>query len=205
MSSRIPHLKELSLKAQAGDELAFKRLFTELSKALKPFLATLVHNDIDEKEIFVQSMEIYWQRFIVGGTEVPEDPLNYFRRMCKNAHFQMLRKRDKQLELKEGTFFEYKWAENGTTDFALNQTINYRKKKAVTRAVEELSGRDKQLFELHIEQGKRLKDVQLELGFGTYQSIVQAKYNFKKRFAKRVFQLLSEIEHQTQKDFLEKK
>ena len=80
------------------------------------------------------------------------------------------------------------------------ETIDQLKQVAWAKAIEKLQGLCKKIFQLHIEERQKLKDIWLALGFNTYQSLVQANYRCKKKLTQLVLDEFETLLHFKEKD-----
>ena len=72
-----------------------------------------------------------------------------------------------------------------------NQNTFFLRQKALSLAIDEMCPKCRKLVESQFDKDANLKELQRELGFPTYQSLVQAKYNCKKRLIKKVMEKMN--------------
>ncbi len=77
-----------------------------------------------------------------------------------------------------------------------NDNEKWLRQKALSEALENLNQKCRELLETELDSDKSLKDLQGELGFVSYQAVVQAKYNCKKKLVKEVFTVLNKLKNQ---------
>ena len=67
------------------------------------------------------------------------------------------------------------------------------RQRSLKIALETMSLKCKRLIELSMDTSVKLVDCMESLGYETYQALVQAKYNCKKRLIKKVYNALSDL------------
>ena len=179
-------------EAIAGNKEAFNRFFTESWKQLNVSLQKLTHSEQEARRIFICGMTILWESFILKQQNPPENVQAYLYVICKNEWLA-----EKKRKQAEGSLIDLQTTKAIATEEPQSPDEVSRKedddlliKKLMVEALEKASERCKKIMELHIEGGKRLKELWPKLGFNSYQAIVQAKYNCKKRLGNYVFRQL---------------
>ena len=187
-------VKKIIDSAINGNEFPFDRFFEDTFEKLLPKLRFLTKSQDTAKEVFMISMQKFWERFVIKQEEVPHNSVGYIYMMCRNAWFLQKRQAwdgvtlsDSPETLQQEDIYESPdEAEEGVTDQLL-------KHKALATAIESLKPKCKTLIEAELDSQVKLKDLQNELGFANYQALVQAKYNCKKRLIKKVYEVLEQL------------
>ena len=119
----------------------------------------------------------------------------YLYRICYNIwyDYQHLSKKVSALVTKQKTDID--WSQNESSE--IEDLSEHTKNLAWTKALEKLGGNCKQIFEDHIEEGTKLKDLWASMGYPSYQSLIQAYYRCKKKLAGLVFEELQKINNTT--------
>lgn len=189
-------LKKIIEQAIQGNELAFDHFLQDVFKKLKPQLLSLTNSEAEVQDVFIVSMQKFWERFIVNQEQLPKNSTAYIYTMCKNAW--LISKRNlwnsftlkddlNQLKDKEEVTHE------DTQDNIKDLEQEWLQKRALSEALESLSPKCKTLMESEIDPEIKLKDLQQQLGFQNYQALVQAKYNCKKRLIKKVYEIFDQL------------
>lgn len=183
-------------QAIKGNELPFNRFFEETFQKLYPKLKSLTSSQDDIKDMYVMSMQKFWQRFVVRKEEIPSNSVGYIYVMCKNAF--LLKKRESWSSvILSDTPDKYHGNQTTETSEDVENDIHSKnellKHKALAIALEELSPKCKTLMENELDKEIKLKYLMDELGYANYQALVQAKYNCKKRLIKKVSEVLSKL------------
>jgi len=189
---------EIIKKASSGNESLFNRFIEETYRDLLPILITITGSKVDAEDIFISSVQKFWERFIVELQPPPDNGKAYLLSMCKNAWF--MHKRSKQNIVTSGNIQDFKLisepaeVDKSTEEYAVDDHEKWLKQKALSQALENLSEKCKALIESELNN-IQLKDLQQQMGFPNYQAIAQAKYNCKKRLVKEVYQVLKKLKN----------
>lgn len=189
-------IEKIVKEAIAGNELPFNRFLEDLYKYLSPKLYSLTNSKAEADDIFITSMQKFWERFVMNQEKLPHNSEGYVYMMCKNAWLMSKRHPWSSVVL-HNTLYEY----HNTTDDTIKEKNHFNqeteqewlKMKALSEGLESLSPKCKTLIETEIDQNTKLKDLQDTLGYKNYQALVQAKYNCKKRLIKKVYEIMNRM------------
>jgi len=195
-------IKKIIDAASSGNEFPFDRFFEDTFQKLLPKLSFLTKSKEDAKEVFIISMQKFWERFVINQEELPHNSVGYIYMMCRNTWLLQKRKpwdavtlseepevfRDQELNVYDPDMKEEITAE-------MNEDLI--RHKALVTAMNLLSAKCKTLIEAELYETILLKDLQKDLGFGNYQALVQAKYNCKKKLVKKVYEALITLKNNT--------
>ncbi len=184
--------------ARNGNEAPFNSFFDRVFKKIRTGLSSITGSQEDAKEVFLISMQKFWERFVINQEELPLNSTGYIFMMCKNAWLMQKRglwgsvvyseeQGRKANNLIENDVFDYQEDKDNI------DSDHYTKHKALALALDELSPKCKTLIENELNPNIQLKDLQNELGYSNYQALVQAKYNCKKRLIKKVYEVLEKL------------
>ncbi len=195
-------IKKIIDSAINGNEFPFDRFFEDTFKKLLPKLSFLTKSKEDAKEVFVISMQKFWERFVINQEELPHNSVGYIYMMSRNAWLLQKRKLWDAVTLSEEpeVFRDQEMNEyDPTIETEIKEEMDedLLKHKALSTAMNLLSPKCKTLIEAVLDDTVRLKDLQETLGFGNYQALVQAKYNCKKRLVQKVYEALSNLKNNT--------
>lgn len=187
-------LKKIIEQAIQGNELPFDRFVKDLFEQLKPKLLSLTQSQQEAEDIFIGAMQKFWERFVVHQEKLPENSIGYIFVMCKNNWLILKRHPWNSVVLKETISEDQKSNDpNNTNDSIENLEIEWFQKRALSEALDSLSQKCKTLMQTEIDPNTKLKDLQQSLGFMSYQALVQAKYNCKKRLVKKVYEIFDQL------------
>lgn len=187
-------LKKIIYEARNNNEIPFNDFLEKTFKKLEMQLLKLTNSEADAREIFIESMQKFWEQFIVNEKEVPENPEGYIYRMCKNAWLIKKRNPWNKVVLPDVAVSEK--SEEELLELSEKPDDSLLKSKSLTIALSRMSSKCKALIELGLSREKKLIDVMADLGYMSYQAIVQAKYNCRKRLVKEVFKVFNELKIQ---------
>ncbi|MEL6560550.1 MAG: hypothetical protein AAFQ94_20330 [Bacteroidota bacterium] len=180
-----------------GDENLFNKFIENIYSELLPKLTAMTSSVDSARDVFIRSVQKFWERFVIKQEQLPENTVGYIFMMCKNAWLMQKRNQWNMVAL---TSESYSYPEADGYDHYLLESEHsvkdseyLNRQKALTLALEQMSEKCKQLIETELDKQVKLKDLQDELGYPNYQSLVQAKYNCKKRLTKMVFRVLKEL------------
>lgn len=187
-------LRTIINQAIQGNEFPFNRFFEETFKKLQPRLESLTNSQDDIKDLYLMSMQKFWQRFVINNEKLPHNSIGYIYMMCKNAFLLKKREPWTSVILSENTdgyqknlIIETSEKEEHN-DSSNNELLKFN---ALAMGLETMCVKCKKLLETELDKEIRLKDLMEELGYSNYQALVQAKYNCKKRLIKKVKEVLS--------------
>ncbi|WP_025743810.1 RNA polymerase sigma factor [Aquimarina pacifica] len=191
--------------AQKGNEQPFTTFLDDTYQKLKPRLLSLTKSEEDTKEVFIISMQKFWERFVINQEPLPHNSVGYIYMMCKNAWLMQKRKESSGRITKEG-FAEYQSKTDAVylseqEDLEALENEKTLKHTALMMALDTMTTKCKLLIENEFDTEQKLKDLQEELGYQNYQALVQAKYNCKKRLIKKVYEVLEWLENQQTKGY----
>ena len=177
-------LKEVVLKARQGNELPFNKFLEETFTQLKKQLISLTLSESKAEDVFIMAMQKFWERFVIQENELPKNPPGYIYMMCKNICRMEKRGHWNRIVLKDS----FSDQEVGSIHpIELDEDEVVLKQKALEKAMNVISNKCKRLMELSMDSSIKLADCLELLGFKTYQALIQAKYNCKKKLIKEVF------------------
>jgi len=195
-------IKKIIDSARNGNEFPFDRFFEDTFPKLLPKLNFLTKSRESAKEVYVISMQKFWERFVINQEEVPHNSVGYIYMMCRNAWLLQKRKPWDAVTLSEEPEV-FRDQELDDYDPSLETEIKEEMNDdllrhiALSTAMNLLSPKCKTLMDEELDNTIRLKDLQEELGFGNYQALVQAKYNCKKRLIQKVYEALNTLKNNT--------
>ncbi len=185
--------------AQKGNELPFNTFFDLTYKKIKPKLLSLTKSLDDSQEIFIISMQKFWERFVINQENLPHNSTGYILTMCKNAWLMQKRsKKDTFISVENPLEYQVLKQQDtqvdGIEESHTTENIELLRHKALVQALNMLSDKCRSLIENELNDDRKLKDLQEELGFKNYQALVQAKYNCKKRLVRKVYEVIEKLE-----------
>ncbi|MDY8136933.1 hypothetical protein [Aquimarina sp. 2201CG5-10] len=189
-------LEKIIKQAIEGNELPFDRFLKDLFKQLKPKLLSLTQSPQEVEDIFIASMQKFWERFVVNQEKLPENSIGYIFVMCKNNWLISKRHPWNSVVLKEAISEDHKFNDQNNTNIdnsIENLEVEWTQKRALSEALDSLSEKCKTLMESEINPEIKLKDLQQQLEFQNYQALAQAKYNCKKRLIKKVYEIFDQL------------
>lgn len=187
--------------AQKGNEAPFNSFFDFTYKKIKPKLLLLTKSLDDSQEIFVISMQKFWERFVINQENLPHNSTGYILTMCKNAWLMQKRNKTNKIIFIEDLALDQKSLEtdslsNNIEDSIVKENEELLKYQALEEALNSLSSKCRLLIENELDNDKQLKDLQEEFGYSNYQALVQAKYNCKKRLIQKVYEVIIQLKNQ---------
>jgi len=191
-------IKSILDNAIKGNEIPFNRFFKNTFDSLLPRLKHFIESEEEAKEIFVITMQKFWECFVIKQQKVPSNCIGYIYIMCKNTWLLQKKKYNNTIPINDQILNYYKNLSNDTNEneFISDELMNddqFLKHKALTKAIEDLSPKCKTLIEVDLDPDIKLKNLQKTLGYDNYQALVQAKYNCKKRLIKKVYDIIYEL------------
>ncbi|WP_282089705.1 RNA polymerase sigma factor [Aquimarina algiphila] len=185
--------------AQKGNEAPFNTFFNLTYKKIKPKLLSLTNSLDDSQEIFIISMQKFWERFVINQENLPHNSTGYIVTMCKNAWLMQKRSKKNVLisvenSLANQVFKSQDIEVDSIEESQTTENIKLLRHKALIEALNMLSDKCRLLIENELNNDRKLKDLQEELGFKNYQALVQAKYNCKKRLVRKVYEVIEKLE-----------
>ena len=194
-------LKKIIDSAADGNEFPFNRFFEDTFKTLLPKLSYLTKSEDTAKEVFMISMQKFWERFVINQEDLPHNSTGYIYMMCRNAWLLEKRQPWSAVILNENTTQNALKNTNYQIDTEINKETttddNLLKHKALSIAINQLCDKCKKLIEAELDSQIKLKDLQHDMGYSNYQALVQAKYNCKKRLIKKVYEVLINLKNNT--------
>ncbi|KAA1247536.1 RNA polymerase sigma factor [Aquimarina sp. RZ0] len=196
-------MEQIISKAIQGNELPFNTFLKETFTALLPKLLVLTKSRDEAKEVFIISMQKFWECFVIKQQKLPHNSIGYIYIMCKNAWLLQKREQERIAVLNNEIIHTQvdnqinESPENSAFDREMEAEEHTLKHKALTMALETLSPKCKTIMETDLDPKNQLKSLQEPLGYTNYQALVQAKYNCKKRLVKKVYELLNQLKETT--------
>ncbi len=184
--------------AQHGNEMPFNIFFENVFQKIKPKLLSYTKSVEDSHEVYVISMQKFWERFVINQEDLPHNSIGYILMMCKNAWLMQRRgKASRFVSVENPAEYHDQIPEDPELENMENnlkdQDITLLKHKALVSAINLLSEKCKTLIENEMDTDMQLKDLQEEFGYTNYQALVQAKYNCKKRLIRKVYEALEKL------------
>lgn len=184
------HQQSIFEKAINGGEKEFNTFFKNTWGNVAPALIKLTNSEETAKELFVEGMSILWDNFSLQQKELPQNVNAYLYIVCKNEWISQRNKNKnkKEIPLSDLKFSQEPKAEELSIEEIISEEIQEQQlNQILSKGISLASERCKKIIELHLKQGKKLVYLWKELGYETYQSIVQAKYNCKKKLGDYIF------------------
>lgn len=174
-------LQKIIEEWEKGNEAPFQRFYKQLYSKTFYSIKKLVKSNNEAEEIFMEGLHTFLEHFFIGKKPLPENSYSYFNRICRNLWF------DHHIKTKHPHAFD---DQIEIPDLVEKQDVDNVdiKKVAWAKALERLKGLCKKIFQLHIEEGRKLKTMWQELEYNNYQSLVQANYRCKQKLTKIVLE-----------------
>ncbi len=193
-------LEKIIETAIQGNERPFDLFVRATFDRLFPKLYAFTQSKEDCNEIYIISMQKFWERFVIEQKEIPDNIEGYIFMMCKNAWLRDKRGTWEKIKNKSADIEGAENKEIHDLEKAYEPEVvfeEYLKKKALTLALDDLCSKCRQLIEYKLTPKTDFKELQQKLGYVSYNALTQAMYNCKKRLAKKVvekFVILRETE-----------
>ncbi len=192
-------IKYIIESAQKGNELPFNTFFDRTYQKIKPKLLSFTKSIDDSQEIFIISMQKFWERFVINQENLPHNSTGYILAMCKNAW--LMQKRSKKniiVPVENPSEYQNPMQRDVQVDMIEDslalEDIELLKHRALMQALNMISDKCRLLIENELDSNSQLKDLQEELGYKNYQALVQAKYNCKKRLVLKVYEVIEKLQ-----------
>ncbi len=187
--------------AHKGNELPFTTFFEHTFQKLKSKLFSLTKSKDDSQEVFIISMQKFWDRFVINKEEPPHNSIGYIYMMCKNAWLMQKRNKANTMLSIEDSYEDQNSVQidlqsNSIEDGIDKEDEELLKHQALAEALKLLSSKCRSLIENELDSDRQLKDLQEEFGYNNYQALVQAKYNCKKRLILKVYEVITQLKNQ---------
>jgi len=190
--------------AQEGNELPFNIFFEDVFQKIRLKLLSFTKSVEDSHEVYIISMQKFWERFVINQEDLPHNSIGYILMMCKNAWLMQRRgKINRFVSVENPAEYQAPMLEDPQSEIIEdnleeqdNELIQH---KALVLAINSLSEKCKALIENEMDADMQLKDLQEELGYSNYQALVQAKYNCKKRLIRKVYEALEKLRENQKK------
>ena len=182
-------------KAINNDLRPYNKFVDNLYKEFYPKLIHLTKSKNHANEVYSLAMEKFWERFIAKQETLPLKPINYIYIMCKNAWIAEVSNHwnAKKTSLSSEISEKEKTIENLFED---DSEDNFLIQKSLTLGLEKLSPKCKCLIEHQLNSDKSVAELQNELNLNSYQAVVQAKYNCKKKLIKLVYNIFQSLKEE---------
>lgn len=177
-------------EARNGKEHSFNKFLKDTYTDLKKQLFSLTKSESKSEDIFIEAMQKFWERFVVLENEIPKNPKGYIFMICKNIWLMEKRNHWSKMILKDSFRDDEIMVDEEVIDDDNELSM---KKKSLSIALQKISEKCRELMELSMDSSIKLIDCMQSLGYETYQSLIQAKYNCKKRLIKEVFIALNKL------------
>ena len=177
-------LQKIVEEWEKGNEVPFQKFYKLLYRKTFHSIKKLVKSSSEAEEIFMEGLHTFLEHFFIGNKPLPNNSFSYFYRICYNIWY------DERIKKKHPHAFDDKLdMPVQPTDTSLDKDDDKGYKQiAWAKAIERLKGLCKKIFQLHIEEGQKLKTIWQDLEFKNYQSLVQANYRCKKRLTQMVLE-----------------
>lgn len=170
----------------SGENKAFSILFHEQWIQLEEPLTILTGSKTEAHHFFVRGMGIIWERCVREENPPPRNIKSYLYIICKNEWLSEKRQEKSKSYLNDLSELEASENESEAELIAREQKDAFMK-QWLNEAISQASENCKKILEFHIVGQQSLKKIWQQLGFSSYQAIVQAKYNCKKKLGNYIF------------------
>lgn len=184
-------LNKMISEAKNGRELSFNKFLKKTFIDLKKQLILLTKSEPKAEDIFIEAMQKFWERFVIHENEAPKNPKGYIFMICKNIWLMEKRGHWNKVILKDSFRDDEVMSYHDSDKDDVSESS--MRKKSLEIALTTISSKCKELMELSMDASVKLIDCMESLGYETYQALIQAKYNCKKRLIKEVFNALNTI------------
>ena len=176
--------------AKKGNEISFNSFLKKTYIHLKKQLVSLTKSESKAEDIYLGAMQKFWERFVIEDNELPKNPQAYIYIICKNLWLLEKRNAWNRIILKDSFMDHEIGFEESEPDE--NDEVLMRE-RSLSIALNAISEKCKNLIEISMDNSVKLMDCMESLGYKTYQALIQAKYNCKKKLIKEVFNALTEL------------
>lgn len=147
LSTTLPHNeKELLKLIAAGNELAFRQLFTIYNKRLFTFAEGMLKSAADAEEIVQEAFTKLWMKR--DTLDTVEYPGSFLYQMVRNSTIDHMRKTARQQKLVEQV-----WANISQMDNSLEEELLKKEsQQLIERAILQLSGQKQLVYRLSREK-----------------------------------------------------
>ncbi|MEM9546276.1 MAG: hypothetical protein AAGA77_09885 [Bacteroidota bacterium] len=184
--------KLIIAEAQKGNELPFDAFFKKTFFALQKQLVRMTGSENEARILFVEAMEKFWDRFVIAQKELPDNIKGYIFMICKNLW--LIQKRDPWNKVTLYDTYQENWKvteDNSPLDgFTPAPSLS---EESLEKGLNALGEKCKTLLLMSMDASIKLIDHQKRLGYATYQAMIQAKYNCKKRLIKEVMKAMDDL------------
>jgi len=149
-------VEKIITQAIKGNELPFNRFVEDLYKSLLPKLMAFTNSKTDAEDIFITSMQKYWERFVIKQEKLPQNSKGYIYTMCKNAWRISIKHPWNKVVLNDD-LYEYHILDlkNDDADGVEHKDL---RRKALYDALNSLSEKCKALMESELDKSTKLKE-----------------------------------------------
>lgn len=182
------HLQTIFEQAAQGDEQAFNQFLESSWQAISASLIKLSGSKEEAHSLFISGMSILWEHFVIRKRTIPANINAYLYIVCKNEWLSEKKKIEKDILV-----FDSVHLENTESDIIPFEELSHQEEEKqklddlLQEGIKLATDKCKKIIELHLKKGLKLKEIWKQLGFESYQAIVQAKYNCKKRLGIYIF------------------
>ncbi|MGD1847165.1 MAG: hypothetical protein ACFB10_17380 [Salibacteraceae bacterium] len=174
--------------ASRGNEAAFNAFLKTTWEELAPPLTALVGPPKEARELFLYGISILWEQLVVHQRMAPQNPSAYLFVVCKNEWLSRKKQATQGQLVYDSVQFDHQTSDLLSSEELHSKEAQQQEMEALLKeGIAQCSDKCKQIIELHLVQGRKLKSLWKELGYESYQAIVQAKYNCKKRLSNYIF------------------
>ncbi len=177
-------------QAVRGDTKAFNYFFQKSWGALQKPLISLTGSEKEASNFFVRGMTILWEHCTREGNPAPHNSNAYLYTICRNEWRLEKRQEQNKFYITDINSIHKEIADAETMTA---EEVKYKEEqelfieRILAEAIDKISEKCKKIIELHINGKQRLREIWQSLGYKSYEAIVQAKYNCKKKLGDYIF------------------
>lgn len=178
----------------------FDQLFHEAHDYCIGYLLKITHSKADAEDLFMEAIAMFWVLYKKGKIKHQNNPKAYIATIAKRLWFEKKRKKEKNKEYTQAPEIVAKQAEantslNDTAAFDLlikgeveqAQKAQHQVRKSNFKTVFSTLGKKcQQLLMATIVYKKKMKELMGVLGYGSIQTVKDAKYRCKKTLIKKM-------------------
>ena len=192
--------EKLQTEAQQGIETSFNQFFAECYPVFIRQLTGMTQSEAAARDAFMDALYKFWKKLVNGELGYRENLKGYLFVMAKNEWLQRKRTEKKQatftLQADEVELYLAKQPDNKEEENynpllqnELDKLLNKKQQQrvlAISAAFEELGEKCKRILRDTIVYKIKLKSLQHELGYASYNALKVAKYQCKASLLKKV-------------------
>lgn len=147
---------------------AFKLLYRDYYRMVEYFVSKNSGNSADAEDIFQEAMIVLYNYSRESSFTLSCSIKTYIYSVCRNLWLKQLRKRDRQVTVKDFETFESIGAEEYTED---NEQVNL-----VTNAMQQLGEGCRKILTLFYYHKKNMEEIAAEMGYTNADNAKNQKY-----------------------------